>query len=195
MGPTSAWGLHLIKWYLCTEPRFRGGAVIEAVDVAAEMSELLPDVARKWEAWEVDIALNILKNDEAENGEKVGVVKSVKDDDDDEEEDDDDDDGHRFVLIESRLPSPAKLTREVGFVTPPPPLIRPPPAPPSPTCSTPKNQIKIQNPCTPLGPYHRAPTRTGRPGTLLFSPRVLSPFSPRRRLQQQRTNIVLLRSA
>ena len=130
MGPTSAWGLHLIKWYLCTEPRFRGGAVIEAVDVAAEMSELLPDVARKWEAWEVDIALNILKNDEAENGEKVGVINSVKDDDDDEEEDDDDDDGHRFVLIESRLPSPAKLTREVGFVTPPPPLIRPPPAPP-----------------------------------------------------------------
>ena len=104
------WGLHLVKWYLCNAPRFRGGAVIKAEDVA-DITLEIPDVTGKWEAWEIEIALNILKNDVGEDGNEVGIIKWL--DEEDEDEDEDDGEGQNFVLIDSRLPSPAKLTREV----------------------------------------------------------------------------------
>ena len=105
------WGLHLVKWYLCNAPSFRGGAVIKAEDVA-DITVEIPDVTGKWEAWEIEIALNILKNDVGEDGNEVGIIKWL-DEEDEEDDDEDDEGGQNFVLIESRLPSPAKLTREV----------------------------------------------------------------------------------
>jgi hypothetical protein len=39
------WGLHLIKWYLCTEPRFRGSAAIKAEALQRGIARVLPDIA------------------------------------------------------------------------------------------------------------------------------------------------------
>lgn len=112
MGPTSVWGLHLIKWYLCTEPRFRGGGVVITAQDVTSITSWLPDIAREWQVWEIELALNILKNDVMEGDDKKtdGFIAWADEDIDD---DDEDDAIQRFVLVEGRMPSSTELTREV----------------------------------------------------------------------------------
>ena len=100
VGPTSQWGLYIIKHYLCADPRYYpGGHEITAHEVTKALSQAQPDIAGHWKAWEVGIALALhISEDDSFVDKKLGDTENEE--------------RATLTIVPFNLPLPEQLLRE-----------------------------------------------------------------------------------